>query len=141
MKLKYCPCRCGSCQVEAVRYFKTGLYTTYQTSTQHVDELCDIQSGLQPFGRGYLQGLSNIHHRPLCKNLRDQAERHLVNGDALLNILGSPYSFAAKAAHHKYQKTIDNMRAHIPNRCSGSADEPKTTGRRSRRPDLPLRHQ
>lgn len=120
---------------------KQAIVATIRPSIQHVDEFCDIQSGLQPLGCGYLQGLSNILHRPVCKNLRDQAERYLVNGDALLNILGSSDSFAAKTAHHKYQETIDNMRTDIPHRRPGSSNESKTTGRRSRRSNLPLRHQ
>lgn len=37
--------------------------------------------------------------------LRDKAGRHCVTGDAVLNIVGCPYTFTAEAADYKHQGT------------------------------------
>lgn len=47
--------------------------------------------------------LSYLHHRPLLKMLRDKGRQHCNTRDALLNLLGLPYSLASPAANHEYK--------------------------------------
>lgn len=53
----------------------------------------------------HVKGIPYIHNWPILQMLRNQARWHCAIGDAILNIVGSPYTFTATVANHKYQST------------------------------------
>lgn len=55
---------------------------------EDVDELCDVQPGLQPSGCRNLERLPNLHNRSVYELLRDEGGEHCDFGDAVFDILG-----------------------------------------------------
>ncbi len=99
----------------------------FSINAKDVNELCDLQPGLQPFGcryvltvlnstfyqhpaSRYLQRLPYLYNRSLLKMLRKQTRRYRSPGDAVLHIVGCPYTFTAEVADHEYQSTSSSLR-------------------------------